>query len=157
MLRRGLTAAGLLVAAVALVAGGRAQPARTSNVIHVCGALDRQFIRAAVLSNTSIELLGQDYVVGDLSPSEALSQTRDAALGLRLTKPRDPSLKLTRSLLHGMVVEYGRAIRARWKGGDAGMHIFRSYSLANYAHDVLADAEPQLAKRGCPPGELLQQ
>lgn len=157
MLRRGLIAAGLLVAAAALVAGGRAEPARTSGVTHICGALDKQFIRAAVLSNTSVELLGRDYIGGDISARDALAQTREAALGLRLTNPRDPSLKLTRSLMHGMVVEYGRAIRARWKGGDAGSHMYRSYSLANYAHEVLTDAEPALARQGCPLAELLQQ
>ena len=157
MLRRGLTAAGLVVAAVALVAGGRAEPARTSGVSHVCGALDKQFIRAAAISNASVELLGHDFVVGDLSAPDALSQTREAALGIRLTEPRDPSLKLTRTLMHGMVVEYGRAIHARWKGGNASAHMYRSYSLANYAHDVLIEAEPALSHEGCSLAELLPQ
>jgi hypothetical protein len=156
MLRTGLTAAGLLLAAVVLVAGGRAEPARTS-VAHSCGALDQEFIRAAVLSNTEIELLGQSLVSGDMSASDAISETRSAALGVRNTTPRDPSLKLAKVLMHGMFVEYGRAIRAQWKGGNPGAHMYRSYNLANYAHQVLTDAEPPLSQQGCPMRALLEQ
>jgi hypothetical protein len=39
MLRRGLTAAGLLLVTVVLAAGGRAEPARP-HAEHTCGALD---------------------------------------------------------------------------------------------------------------------
>lgn len=153
MLRRGLTAAGLVLAAVVLAAGGRAEPARTGT--HICSALDKQFLRAATLSTTSITLIGQDYQSGALTAKEAIAQTRDADLGLRATSPRDPSLKLARILMRSMYGEYGRAIRAQWKGGDAGKHMYRSYSLANYAHQVLNDAEPALAKQGCSAAALL--
>jgi hypothetical protein len=157
MLRKGLTAAGLLVAAVILVAGSRAQPAQTSTVAHTCGAQDRQFLRAAALSNTEVALLGQDFVRGELTAAEAIAQTRDAALGLQLTSPRDPTLRLARSLMRGMFVEYGRAIRAQSKGGNPGRHMYRSYSLANYAHQELAGAEVSLTRLGCPVSGLLQE
>jgi hypothetical protein len=154
MLWRGLTAAGLVIVAVVLVAGGRAQPAQTSTT-HFCGAQDRQFIRAAQMSNVEIVMLGQDYTAGRVAPAEAIQSARNAALRVKSTTPRDPSLKLARVLMRGMFTEYGRAIRAQWKGGDAGRHMYRSYSLANYAHQVLETAEPALAKRGCSVADML--
>ncbi len=161
MLRRALTAAGLLLAAVVLVAGGRAEPA-TSASPHVCGALDRQFVRAASLSSASIELLAQDYQSGSLSAKDAIEQTHEAQVGIRITSPRDPSLKLARVLMGAMYEEYGLALRAQLrtetgKGGgeDAGSHMYSSYSFANYAHQVLKDAEPALAERGCSVSALL--
>jgi hypothetical protein len=157
MLRRGLTAAGLVMTAVVFVAGGRAQPAHTSPTQHSCGAVDKQFIRAAALSNTQIAILGQDYLNGDLNAREAIEQTDNAALGIKITAPHDPSLKLARVLMHGMFVEYGRAIRAQWKGGNPGKHMYRSYSLANYAHQVLATAQPMLENEGCSVGGLLAE
>lgn len=157
MLRRGLTAAGLVAAAVVLVAGGRAQPARTSSIKHLCGAQDRQFIRAAALSATEVSMLGQDYVSGDVDAPRALGEARNAALGIQITSPRDPSLKLARVLMHGMLVEYGRAIRAQWKGGNSGKHMYRSYTLANYANQVLTEARPYLEPKGCSVADLLAQ
>ena len=154
MLRRGLTAAGLLLVTVVLAAGGRAEPARTEQK-HVCGALERQFLRAAALSSQSIQALGRDYQSGAVTARDAIAQTREAELGLRVTSPRDPSLRLARILMRSMYVEYGRAIRAQWKGGDAGLHAYRSYSLANYAHQVLADAGPALGRAGCSVSSLL--
>ena len=141
--------------AVVLVAGGRAEPAKTSPTRHSCGAVDKQFIHAAALSNTQLAMLGQDYVSGSLTAKDAIAQTTNAALGIKITAPRDPSLKLARTLMHGMFVEYGRAIRAQWQGGNPGKHMYRSYSLANYTHQVLADAQPTLATQGCSVGDLL--
>jgi hypothetical protein len=157
MMRRGLTAAGLVMAAVVLVAGGRAQPAKTSPTRHLCGAQDKQFIRAATLSNLQLSMLGQDYVSGHLTAKDAIAQTGNAALGIKITEPRDPSLKLARVLMHGMLVEYGRAIHAQWKGGNPGKHMYRSYSLANYTHQVLTEAQPVLEPQGCSVGGLLAE
>jgi hypothetical protein len=145
------------MSAVVLVAGGRAQPAKPSPIQHMCGALDKQFIRAAALSNTQIAMLGQDYLSGGLNARDAISETGNAALGIRITAPTDPSLKLARVLMHGMFIEYGRAIRAQWKGGNPGKHMYRSYSLANYAHQVLTEAQPTLQSQGCSVGDLLAE
>jgi hypothetical protein len=145
------------MSAVVLVAGSRAQPAKTSPIQHMCGASDRQFIRAAALSNTEIAMLGQDYLSGSLNARAAISETANAALGVKLTSPNDPSLKLARVLMNGMFVEYGRAIRVKSKGGNPGGHMYRSYSLANYAHQVLSDAQPTLQAQGCPVGDLLAE
>jgi len=155
MLRRGLTAAGLVIAAVVLVAGGRAEPAQ-SHAAHTCGALDRQFIKAAGLSSAAVEVLGQDLVAGDVEPADAIAQAKDAALGLEVTKPRDRSLELVRVLMRGMITEYEKAIHAQWKGkGNAGEHMYRSYSFANYAHQVLVQAQGPLEAKGCSLADLL--
>jgi len=156
MLRRGLTAAGLVIAAVVLMAGGRGGAAGHTTAAHSCTALDKQFVKAASLSSTSIMLLGQDYSAGDVEPKDAIYETQQAMIGIDITDPQDASLKLVKSLMHGMFVEYGRAIRAQWKGkGDPGEHMYRSYSLANYAHQVLLQAQPGLEAKGCPLADLL--
>jgi len=71
------------------------------------------------------------------------------------TNPSDPSLSKTRTILRAMFLEYGRAIAAEKHHRDPGKYIFRSYGLANFAHDVLAKAQPALAKRGCDVSPLL--
>jgi hypothetical protein len=141
------------MAAVMLIAGGRAEPAAPST-LHSCGALDRQFIRAASLSNVELTMLGQDYADG-VEPTTVIQGARNAALRVKGTSPQDPSLRLARVLMRGMLAEYGRAIHAQWKGGNPGRHMYRSYSLANYAHQVLTAAEPALTKQGCAVGDLL--
>ena len=54
-----------------------------------------------------------------------------------------------------MFTEYARAMNAEAKHKDAGPHIQRSYGLANFAHDVLVQAEPGLKARGCDVSPLL--
>jgi hypothetical protein len=154
MLRTGLTAAGLVLAAVALVTGGRAG-AQPTHVRHTCTATDKQFIRAAALSSMTLMMLGQDF--GGSSPKEALAETRQADLSVGNTHPNDSSLKLVQTLLHGMLVEYRRAIRAQANGGDSGTHMYRSYSFANYGHQVLVAAAPALDQLGCSVSDLLQE
>jgi hypothetical protein len=157
MLHRGLTAAGLVVVAVVVMAASRPQSAKTTPIQHVCGALDRQFIRAAALSTAELALLGQDYLAGNMSARDALAQTRNASLRLNVSAPRDPSLKLTRILMQEMLDEYGKAIQAKAKGRSPGRHIYRSYSFAYYARQVLTDARPLLEPKGCSVGDLLAE
>jgi hypothetical protein len=155
MLRTGLTAAGLTLAAVVLVAGGRAEPARTA---HRCGAQDRQFVHQAELSSQSLTVIGQDYQSGATTVKQAIAATRDAETGIENTSPQDPSLKVARSLMRGMMLEYQRALRAQSRGkGNASAHMYRSYSLAAYARQVLVDAAPALDGLGCPLTQLLQE
>jgi hypothetical protein len=157
MMRRGLTAAGLLVATFVLVAGGRVESAKTTTIAHTCGALDRQFIRAAALGDTTIALLNQEYAAGDVTPPQMIAATRNVARGIEITDPHDGSLRMVRSLMGGMFSEYGQAIHARWKGGDDRAHLYRSYTYANYANQVLTDVQPVLQPQGCAVSDLLQQ
>jgi hypothetical protein len=154
VLRSGVIAAGLVVAAVVLVAGGRAAPSR-SGVTHTCSATDRQFISVAELNISSVGMFGEDYLHGNAQAKEVLGATRDASRQMADTSPRDGSLSSARRLMRSMFLEYGRAIRAHAAGRDAGKHMYRAYSLANFAHEVLAEAQPGLARHGCDVKDLL--
>src|SRR5204863_1852874 len=78
ILRSGVIAAGLVVAAVVLVAGGRAAPSR-GGVTHTCSATDRQFISVAELNISSIGMFGDDYLHGSAATKEVVGAARDAS------------------------------------------------------------------------------
>jgi hypothetical protein len=137
--------------ALVLLVGGKGRAA----VIHTCSATDRQFIGTAQLNMAALGSLSEDYLHGDAKADEVIEQTEAAANGLRNTGPSDPSLSKTRAILRAMFLEYGRAIRADKHHHDPGEYIYRAYGLANFAHDVLAQAQPALSKRGCDISPLL--
>jgi hypothetical protein len=150
-------AAGLAVAIFAmgslvLLVGGKG---RAAVVHHTCSVTDRQFISAAQLNMAALGSLSEDYLHGDAKPVDVIDQTENAAVGMRNTNPSDPSLSKTRAILGAMFVEYGRAIRADAKHRNPGKYIYRAYGLANFAHDILTDAQPALGKRGCDVSPLL--
>ena len=134
-----------------LLVGGNGKAA----VVHTCSATDRQFLGAAQLNMAALGTLSQDYLQGDAEADEVIQQTDSAATSLLNTNPSDPSLSKTRSILRAMFTEYGRAIRADKHHHDPGSYIYRAYGLANFAHDVLAQAKPALLKRGCDVSPLL--
>ncbi len=152
MRRAGLTAAGLtLVVLVVMLVGGRAK----AQAGHTCAATDRQFLSTAAVNVTALGLWGESYVRGELGAREVAGEALAAAARVGATAPRDPSLRLTRRLLAPMFTEYARAILAKARGGNAGAHMYRSYSFANFAHEVLARAEPALRSLGCDVTPLL--
>ena len=124
-------------------------------VHHTCSATDRQFIGSAQLNMAALGSLSQDYLHGDAKAGEVIEQTQTAVTGLGNTNPSDPSLSKTRSILRAMFIEYGRAIRADAHHHNPGKYIYRAYGLANFAHDILAQAQPALVKRGCDVSPLL--
>jgi hypothetical protein len=134
-----------------LLVGGKGRAA----VVHTCSATDRQFIGAAQLNMAALGSLSEDYLRGDAKADDVIEQTESALTGLRNTSPSDPSLAKTRAILRAMFLEYGRAIRADQHHHDPGKYIYRAYGLANFAHDVLAQARPALAQRGCDVSPLL--
>lgn len=149
-------AAGLAVALVAvsssvLLMGGNSNAA----VSHTCSATDRQFLGTAQLNMAALGTLSQDYLQGAAEADEVIMETDSALTGLANTNPSDPSLSKTRAILRAMFLNYGRAIRADKHHKDPGPYIYRAYGLANFAHDVLAQAKPALAKRGCDVSPLL--
>jgi hypothetical protein len=149
-------AAGLAVAIFAtgslvLVVGGNSKAA----VIHTCSATDRQFLGAAQLNMAALGTLSEDYLQGEAKADDVIMQTDSAIASLRNTDPSDPSLSKTRAILRAMFLEYGRAIRADKHHHDPGQYVYRAYGLANFAHDVLSQAGPALAKRGCDVSPLL--
>jgi hypothetical protein len=150
-------AAGLAVAIFAtgslvLLVGGKG---RAAVIHHTCSVTDRQFIGAAQLNMAALGSLSEDYLHGDAKPADVIDQTENAVTGLANTNPSDPSLSKTRAIMRAMFIEYGRAIRADAKHRNPGKYIYRAYGLANFAHDVLAEAQPALGKRGCDVSPLL--
>jgi hypothetical protein len=150
-------AAGLAVAIFAagslvlLVGGNNGKAA----VIHTCSATDRQFLGAAQLNMAALGTLSEDYLQGEAKADDVIMQTDSAITSLRNTNPSDPSLSKTRAILRAMFLEYGRAIRADKRHHDPGQYVYRAYGLANFAHEVLSQAKPALAQRGCDVTPLL--
>lgn len=150
-------AAGLAVAIFAtgslvLLVGGNSKAAV---IRHTCSATDRQFLGAAQLNMAALGTLSEDYLQGEAKADDVIMQTDSAIASLRNTNPSDPSLSKTRAILRAMFLEYGRAIRADKHHHDPGKYVYRAYGLANFAHDVLSQAQPALAKRGCDVSPLL--
>jgi hypothetical protein len=139
------------VSSSVLLLGGNSNAA----VSHTCSATDRQFLGTAQLNMAALGTLSQDYLQGAAEADEVIMQTDSAITGLLNTNPSDPSLSKTRAILRAMFLNYGRAIRADKHHKDPGKYIYRAYGLANFAHDVLAQAKPALAKRGCDVSPLL--
>jgi hypothetical protein len=152
--RTGLIAAGLalLAAVVLLTGGGRA---RSATLAHTCSAADRQFISKTELNLTALGIWSEDYRRGDVTEAEVVAEARKAAQRLERLQPTDPSLRTTKPLLAGMLTEYGRGMAAKARHRSAARHVYRAYGLANFAHDVLADAEPGLRRQGCDVSALL--
>ncbi len=149
-------AAGLAFAIFALgslvfILGGNGHAA----VVHTCSATDRQFLGTAQLNMEALGSISDDFLHGNAKADDVLAQTDSALNGLVNTNPSDPSLAKTRAILRGMFQEYAHAIREDKRHHDPGKYIYRAYGLANFAHDVLAQAEPALAKKGCDVSPLL--
>src|ERR687884_640263 len=147
----GLALALVVMGSLVLFLGGNGRAA----VTHTCSATDRQFMSVAQLNMAALGSLSEDYLHGDAKPADVIDETQTAILGLRNTNPSDPSLSKTRAILRAMFLEYGRAIRADAHHKNAGKYIYRAYGLANFAHDILAQAQPALGKRGCDVSPLL--
>ena len=147
----GLAVAIFVVASLVVLNSGTSKAA----VSHTCSATDRQFLGAAELNMAALGTLSQDYLQGDAQADDVILQTDSAVTSLLNTNPSDPSLSKTQKILRAMFVEYGRAIRADKHHHDPGKYIYRAYGLANFAHDILSQAKPALAERGCDVSPLL--
>jgi hypothetical protein len=150
---RGLPAAGCVLLC-GLVLLGSACSGKTPEA-HTCSATDRQFIDTAQMSITGLGLMSDQFQDGDSTPKDVASAASLAARNVKATQPSDYSLRQIQTLMGGMFSEYARAMTAESKHKDAGPHIQRSYGLANFAHNVLVQAEPGLKARGCDVSPLL--
>jgi hypothetical protein len=122
---------------------------------HSCGATDRSFIQTASIDVVALGSLTADYQSGQAAAKDVAQEAFDAAERVDLPRPRDPSLKEAQKYLHGMFTEYGAAVTLQSEGKRAGERMYRAYGLANFAHDVLAQAQPELLEKGCNVGPLL--
>jgi hypothetical protein len=149
----GLYAAALLVLALAATASGCGAEARAAG--HTCSATDRAFITTAQLNMTALGMWTDEYQSGDVEAADLIAEARKAERILEQTQPSDPSLQRTRKLMDSMLAEYRKAIGARARKADPSRHMYRAYGLANFARDVLQQAEPVLQPRGCDVRALL--
>ena len=92
---------------------------------------------------------------GEADGADVVAEAHRAAKRVGATSPSDPSLTQTRALMLAMFSEYARAITAKEHQKESGQYIFRAYGLANFAHDVLVQAQPALLARGCNVEQLL--
>ena len=151
ILRRiGVIAATLVLVALSAGCGGE-----KSVHGHSCGPTDQKFIQTASTDVTGLGVLNADYQSGAVKAKDVSQQAFDASVRIQHTDPKDPSLQTVQRYLDAMFQEYGAAITIQAKGGDAGERMYRAYGLANFAHDVLTQAQPALYKRGCDVGPLL--
>jgi hypothetical protein len=144
-------ACGLLLGALLFAATGCSQ----APIAHSCAATDKQFLNVAELNMAALGYWSSDYVNGDATAADVLSQTSEARIRVRSTAPQDRTLQQTRRLIDGMLSEYSRAVAAQSHHRDAGAYMMRAYGLANFAHDVLSQAQPGLKARGCDVSALL--
>jgi hypothetical protein len=150
---RGLSAAAVIFVGLCLLASGCGQG--SASAAHTCSATDRDFLSTAQLNMTALNVWAEDYLHGAVKPIVVVRQARNAAKIVSNTTPSDPSLEQTKVLMNAMFNEYATAILVKSKHRNPGRHIYRAYGLANFAHDVLAEAEPALSERGCDIAPLL--
>jgi hypothetical protein len=146
---------GVIAATLFLLAGTSACSGSGSAFAHSCGASDRRFIQTASVDVTALGSLTADYQSGNAAPDEVAQEAFDAAQRVTHVKPHDPSLRTAQKYLDAMFNEYGRAVTLQSEGKDAAERMYRAYGLANFAHDVLTQAQPELLQRGCDVGPLL--
>ena len=147
----GFVSAVLVLAVLMLYVGGNG----SAGVVHTCSPTDRQFIEVAQLNMVSVTSAAEDYLHGVAKASTVIDATDVSRENVQTTHPEDSSLLKTRAVLAAMFTEYSRAIKANEDHKDPGKDIYRAYSLANFAHDILTRAQAPLKKRGCDVSPLL--
>jgi len=146
-----LACAALVLGASVLLSSGRAQ----GGASHTCSALDKQFIQTVSSNMDQLAYWADELRTDDVSPAVVIRQTHSEADQIEATGPTDPTLAMTRKLMHTMLVEYSRGLYAKFHDGDAGVHMQLSYTLANSVHDQLVGAEAPLAAKGCDVAPLI--
>lgn len=149
--RLGVTAATLLLLAATISGCTGSREALAST----CTAKDRSFLQAATVDMTAFGIWRQDHATGSMSAEEAAREAFDAAERVSHVEPNHPSLRTAGQYLDGMFKTYGEAVRLRAQGKDDGERMYRAFTLAFGAQDVLAKAQPALQQQGCDVGPLL--
>jgi len=147
-----LACAAAVLGASFLLGNGRAQGGK---VVHTCSAADKQFLQTVRENMTQLGYWSDALLQNDVAPRVVVKQARSEADQIAATSPDDPTLTTTRTMLQTMLLQYGDAIRAKFHGGDAGIHMKLSYNLANQVHYLLVGAQPALAAQGCDVSSLM--
>jgi len=138
--------------AVYASAGRSSQPAA---VRHSCGVTDRQFLANYQVQLAAVGMYGDDYLHGSAKPQDVIGAAKEAARAMRSSAPFDPSLLTVRRYAPAMFLEFGRAVKARASGKNAGPAMYRSYLLGAHVNEVLRAARPGLEAAGCNVSDLL--
>ena len=154
MRKIGVLAAALVIA-FSIGFASRGADERDGSLRHSCGATDKSFIKTATLNMTELGIWRAAYKEGSADPHDVANEARAAALRVSYVTPRDPSLVKAQRFMSAMFSEYGEAVDLYGAGKDAGRRMYRAYGLANFARDVLVDAQPALSARGCDLSPLL--
>lgn len=149
----GLTAAGLVAGII--VAVGGCGGSTGDALAHTCSAMDRQFIHVARINMAAVGTSGREYLAGMGKAEDVIRDARRGEAVVGRLRPTDPALDKTRALMGAMFREYGQAIEAKTQNRKAGPHILRAYGLANFAREILSQAEPALRDEGCDVSGLL--
>ena len=150
-----LVCASAVLGASFLLGSGQAAPAggRTE---HTCSAADKQFMTTVSSNMTQLQYWSESLQSNDATPAVVIKQSRAESDQVAATRPTDPSLMTARSLLRQMFLEYGGAVKAKALGRSPGEHVRRAYTLANGVHELLVQAQPGMAAKGCDLSALLQ-
>ena len=154
MRKIGVLAAALVIA-FSIGFASREAGGREASLPHSCGATDKSFIKTATVNMTELGIWGTAYRDGSAEPDDVAEEARAAARRLAYATPSDPSLAKAQRFMSAMFLEYGEAVELFGAGEDAGKRMYRAYGLANFARDVLVDAQPALRARGCDLSPLL--
>lgn len=154
MLRLGVFGV-LIISMAAFLGFARASSAAHGPVQHSCGLTDRQFLAVYQLQLQAVGMYGSDYLNGSGKAQDAVSAAKEAALAVKSSAPFDPSLQTVKNYAPPMFLEFGRAVKARAAGKDAGPAMYRAYSLSATVQDVLREAEPALTRLGCDVADAL--
>lgn len=155
---RRLTAATLgcaaLILGVSFLLGSSSAQGSAS---HTCSAPDKQFIQTLRSSMDQLSYWADELRTNDVAPGIVVQQATSEAAQIAATGPTDPTLSVTKKLVNTMLIEYSRAVYAKFHNGNAGVHIQLAYTLANQVHDQLVSIETPLGARGCDVALLLSE
>jgi hypothetical protein len=153
MLRLGVAVLMLVAVGAVLASAGRSSAPAV--VQHTCGLTDRQFLSNYQVQLASVGMYGDDYIAGSADAKDVIDAAREAARVVRTSAPFDPSLLVVRHYAPAMFLEFGRAVKARSTGKNAGPAMYRSYSISTHVSEILREAQKGLAAKGCDVSELL--
>jgi hypothetical protein len=153
--RIGVTAAALVLVLVFGALTVRAANGRSDPIVHSCTATDQSFIQTASIDVTALGALANEFKAGAVKADAVASEAFDAAERVTHVTPKDPSLRRAQTYLDGMFTEYGSAVELLGEGKDGSARMHRAYGLANFAREVLSEAQPELHRQGCDVGPLL--
>jgi hypothetical protein len=151
---------GVIAAALVLVLIFGALAVRAANgprdpIAHSCTATDQSFIHTASVNVTALGALASEFKTGAVGSETVAREAFDSAERVAHVTPEDPSLRQAQTYLGGMFNEYGAAVELLGGGEDGSERMQRAYGLANFAREVLVEAQPELQRQGCDVAPLL--